>query len=192
MIYFIQCGEDGPIKIGVTDSAPHARMAHFQLGCPYDLILLGATDGDGRVERQLHQRHIQDHIRGEWFKPSEAVLETVRNTLASYGLPDHRLGALPVKRPSPRGTKHLRPAFNQSVIAGPSQAISDQPARGESDAKSAHVSEHVYPDLIIVGRRQERIAEHQPQPRNSIDTAPTESAADEISVPLQSVIARTA
>ena len=102
MIYFIQCGDGGPIKIGSTNSAPHARMSHFQLGCAYELRLLGAVEGHGIYESALHELHLEGHIRGEWFRPSAALMTTIASVLAVGSVEKCRLGSLPKRRENPK------------------------------------------------------------------------------------------
>lgn len=116
MIYFIQCGDNGPIKIGTTGSAPHARMSHFQLGCPYELRLLGAVDGGALHESAIHELHLEDHIRGEWFRPSAAVLATVRTALEAGAIDKCRLGALPKRREHPKFARIPRNFLNDHSV----------------------------------------------------------------------------
>lgn len=79
-IYFIQAGgSDGPIKIGVSN-APHLRLAELQTGMPNELVLLATRHGNNRAEKELHQRFAADRIRGEWFRPSAAVLAAVEES----------------------------------------------------------------------------------------------------------------
>lgn len=117
MIYFIQCGEGGPIKIGTTDCAPHARMSHFQLGCPYELRLLGAVEGDGPYESALHELHLADHIRGEWFHPSDALMKTIATALAAGSIAKCRLGELPKRRENPKFMRIPRDILNRGEAA---------------------------------------------------------------------------
>lgn len=70
MIYFIQAGDGGPIKVGFTHGPISSRMSSLQAACPDVLSLLATTDGDRKTEAELHVRFAQDHIRGEWFAPS--------------------------------------------------------------------------------------------------------------------------
>jgi hypothetical protein len=65
-IYFIQSGEDGPIKIGYS-GRPDRRLPQLQTGNPRELILRHVIPGDTSVERQLHTRFEPARIRGEWF-----------------------------------------------------------------------------------------------------------------------------
>lgn len=66
MIYFIQQGEVGPIKIGVADS-PDRRLGWLQCGNPQKLYLRAILVGGMPEERILHDRFASGHIRGEWF-----------------------------------------------------------------------------------------------------------------------------
>jgi len=74
MIYFIQQGNDGPIKIGYTNKPIEQRMTHLQISCPDQLNLLATIDGTPKDENTLQQRFRSDRIRGEWFNPSNNIL----------------------------------------------------------------------------------------------------------------------
>ena len=68
--YFIQAG-DGPVKIGrATDVA--ARLRELQVGNPEKLKILCATKL--LSEAQAHELFAEDRLRGEWFRPSEFLL----------------------------------------------------------------------------------------------------------------------
>ncbi|MGK2908768.1 MAG: GIY-YIG nuclease family protein [Sphingobium sp.] len=72
MIYFIQHGSCGPIKVG-TSSNPGKRIGEIAANCPDPLVVLGIIAGDQPLEQRIH-RHLLGHChRGEWFKPSEFV-----------------------------------------------------------------------------------------------------------------------
>lgn len=74
MVYFIQCGEDGPIKIGHTNGNVVWRLRQLQHSSPHELRILGVHEGDVSVERQLHERFAQDRVRSEWFNPSADLM----------------------------------------------------------------------------------------------------------------------
>ncbi len=66
-VYFIQQGEDGPIKIGKSHD-PHERLAQLQTGSAYELRLLGfCVESPGRDESSFHEKFAEHHLRGEWF-----------------------------------------------------------------------------------------------------------------------------
>jgi len=76
-IYFIQCGDDGPVKIGVTINLP-ARLRDLQAANPYELkVLTVIEDGGQKQERELHDRFKHLEIRREWFKPDKELLSFV-------------------------------------------------------------------------------------------------------------------
>ena len=81
-IYFIQVGDDGPIKVGFSES-PKARIAQLQSAHPYKLQLLALQNGDLDEEKQLHQLFACDHLQGEWYRPSPALLGHVANLIAN-------------------------------------------------------------------------------------------------------------
>lgn len=76
-IYFIQCGEKGPIKIGYTNKKVKERMAELQTACPYELILLWIYRGSDYTEELIHEKLKHEHIRGEWFRPGKDVLNFI-------------------------------------------------------------------------------------------------------------------
>ena len=89
MIYFIQSGNDGPIKIGVTNGDVEKRLRNLQLANPEPLRLLATMDGDSDTECELHKRFDLYRIRGEWFAPSAEVIGFI-NTLG----PAKEMGAV--------------------------------------------------------------------------------------------------
>lgn len=79
VIYFIQTGREGPIKIGWASSPEHAgrRLTALQIGSAARLVLIGLRAGSTADEAALHERFAEDRIGGEWFWPSAALLEEV-------------------------------------------------------------------------------------------------------------------
>ena len=83
MIYFIQCGENGPVKIGYTDGDVQARLAQLQTGCPYRLRLLWVYDGQDYTEQEIHYRFEGERVRGEWFHFSESLYNFINEDLVN-------------------------------------------------------------------------------------------------------------
>jgi len=83
-IYFIQCGTNGPIKIGYTNKDVKERLSQLQTACPYELKLLWVTDGDQEDEQKMHESLKHENIRGEWFRPGKDVLAAVRDSDNEY------------------------------------------------------------------------------------------------------------
>jgi hypothetical protein len=83
-VYFIQAGDDGPIKIGVTSGSPVDRMRRLQTGSSTRFRLLCTIRGDRTVERRLHQLFAQARIRGdgEWFHPISDLKMFIGGVLA--------------------------------------------------------------------------------------------------------------
>lgn len=77
-IYFIQGADTGRIKIGYTEGVVPQRLLQLQTGSPEKLTILAAFDGTRKDERNLQKLFISDALDGEWFKPSTAILEYVR------------------------------------------------------------------------------------------------------------------
>ena len=82
MIYFVQCGKNGPIKIGCTGNVEE-RIAQMQTCCPYELRLLWQIQGDKNDEAEIHERWKHERIRGEWFRPSRKLLVFIEQDAAT-------------------------------------------------------------------------------------------------------------
>lgn len=68
LIYFIQEGDDGPIKVGVS-SNPRVRLGRLQIGNPRKLRVRSIYNGLSFEEKQIHKEYAYAHIAGEWFNP---------------------------------------------------------------------------------------------------------------------------
>lgn len=79
-VYFIQAGEDGPVKIGVAKN-PEKRLPALQVNCVAKLRPLGVVNGDRETERSLHARFAASRVRGEWFGLSAELQEFTRHLL---------------------------------------------------------------------------------------------------------------
>lgn len=77
LVYFVEMGKDGPIKIGFCGGAFIGRARALQTFSPYDLYLLGHLPGGPDLEAELHREFSRDRLRGEWFKPSASVRRLV-------------------------------------------------------------------------------------------------------------------
>lgn len=73
--YFIQRGDDGPIKIGRTTDVTK-RLAALSTACAEPLHVLGVMDGNH--ETRLHRKFAAHRIRAEWFAPVPEILEEAR------------------------------------------------------------------------------------------------------------------
>ena len=72
-IYFIQAGERGPIKIGITNNVIK-RLNDLQVANYKHLFVRYTIPFDSRLqaetfEKLMHRVHHKQCIRGEWFKP---------------------------------------------------------------------------------------------------------------------------
>jgi hypothetical protein len=68
-VYFIQAGDEGPIKIGISGS-PVGRVSALQVSVAEKLRLLAHIPGGRPCEMALHKFYRRERIRGEWFRPS--------------------------------------------------------------------------------------------------------------------------
>lgn len=84
MIYFIQAGESGPIKIGYTlgtDNFKH-RFRMLQTGNHEELKLLKLIAGERDLERSLHASFIRYREGSEWFRATRYLLEIIETHAA--------------------------------------------------------------------------------------------------------------
>jgi hypothetical protein len=67
-VYFIQCTKTKAVKIGISNN-PLRRLSALQTGYPFDLILLRVikTPAPRKLEKLLHKKMEDFHLRGEWF-----------------------------------------------------------------------------------------------------------------------------
>lgn len=75
--YFAQGEDGGPIKIGHTRRSPWGRVYDLQTGSPVRLVLIGVLVGTD-YEREFHRAFADDRLHGEWFTPSDSLIETIR------------------------------------------------------------------------------------------------------------------
>ena len=83
MIYFIQAGQNGPIKIGVSDK-PQERLEALQTAHYEELELLGVIGGGEDKEKEIHLRFSQYRMMGEWFKPEGGLLDFVHEAVHEW------------------------------------------------------------------------------------------------------------
>lgn len=116
MIYLIQCGEDGPIKIGYASSVDR-RVRYLQTGSPHKLVVLHSFEGDKNVERALHRCFKEHRLTGEWFAPAPAILALKEMSLPAINL---LVKAYPFKTahtPKWRGDDTMRDGLEKAVKA---------------------------------------------------------------------------
>lgn len=73
-VYFIQAGENGPVKIGFTESLVK-RFDKMRVDCPMPLRVLHWVAGNKATEAAFHARWDEARVRGEWFKPLREIVE---------------------------------------------------------------------------------------------------------------------
>jgi len=77
-VYFIQCGIDGPIKIGYSKyQNAESRLTVAQVYNPILLTLLCVIPGGRAKEIELHNKFKDICIIGEWFTPTQELNEYI-------------------------------------------------------------------------------------------------------------------
>ena len=83
MIYFIQAGQNGPIKIGVSDN-PQKRLGTLRTAHYEELELLGAIGGGEDKEKEIHLRFGQYRMTGEWFRAEGELLDFIHEAVHEW------------------------------------------------------------------------------------------------------------
>jgi len=80
VVYFIQEGEAGPIKIGWTSKCPYQRRDALQTGNSEELHLKGILpDDDKSIESLWHAFYSKYRKRSEWFWPAQELLDAIKH-----------------------------------------------------------------------------------------------------------------
>jgi hypothetical protein len=85
MIYFIQAGDDGLIKIGYAADVDQS-LKTWQEGSPVPLKLLASLNGSLEAEAYLHAKFSRLRQHGKWFKPSKEIFDFIEKPLFPAGL----------------------------------------------------------------------------------------------------------
>ena len=72
-VYFIQAGEDGPVKIGSAKDVAK-RVINLQSGNHKKLRLISVRPGGLTEEGLIQKQFADDRLTGEWFRPSDRLL----------------------------------------------------------------------------------------------------------------------
>ena len=89
IVYFIQAGPGGPIKIGYSSRSGAARLRENQTAQAETLILLAEARGTREDEAALHGQFNHRRVRGEWFENCTEIQDLIAylqdgGTLRSY------------------------------------------------------------------------------------------------------------
>ncbi len=76
-VYFIQESILKNIKIGFTSSHPMKRLHTLSVANSQDLEFLGFMLAAKPQEKKLHQKFRHLHLKNEWFRPGEDLLEFI-------------------------------------------------------------------------------------------------------------------
>lgn len=86
LVYFIQSGDDGPIKIGYTTSI-NTRLPTLQTAHPWVLHVIGTVPGSVLDEARAHNALAEYRMIGEWFRPEAEVRTRIREWIAAGRVP---------------------------------------------------------------------------------------------------------
>jgi len=80
--YFVQAYLGGPIKIGYTTKDPSLRLANMMTGSPAPLRIVGLIPRN--IEKELHKKFGAEREHGEWFTPTKAILEYIKEHASEH------------------------------------------------------------------------------------------------------------
>ena len=88
MVYFIQAGDNGPIKIGKSDT-PREHVKILQQGSYEELKLIAQIPGDRSLEKKV-RGDLKAFERGrKWFEATDEVLDYIEKIqLVDYNIID--------------------------------------------------------------------------------------------------------
>ena len=88
MIYFIQAGDKGAVKIGFAKDV-EKRFTALQTGNHETLKLLKEIQGEIELEQEIHSLLRNYHLRGEWYNPDvmqNAMLKSIIDSNGNLGI----------------------------------------------------------------------------------------------------------
>lgn len=110
VVYFAQRHSDGLVKIGHTTDLKRRMQRLRRDECDRAITVIGVRAGGHRLEQWLHRLFAGDRVRGEWFRPSDRVLQ------AAAGQPvDEHPHAWDFAGPPTRGVASAARVTEQSV-----------------------------------------------------------------------------
>lgn len=141
VVYFVQAGEGGPVKIGTTKDIK-TRLIDIQIGCWVEIRLLAELPGNATSEAAFHRRFEEHWIRGEWFRPHEELMRCIEHIRKFRALPQEDMGTNGTIRKSPRGKpcyelKHLE----ETCLQSPSSPLVDGSLAEPSQDASVSIAE---------------------------------------------------
>lgn len=77
IVYFLQCGKGGPVKIG-TSRDGWGRVLSVAASMPHRMAFCSIVVGGLQLERNLHRRFRKFRLNGEWFKPEGELKDLMR------------------------------------------------------------------------------------------------------------------
>lgn len=82
-VYFIQGQCGGAIKVGFSVN-PKLRLRELQTGYPDTLLILAIIPGTPHTEAVLHKKFEASRLKGEWFRPDDYVIQTIKELKEKY------------------------------------------------------------------------------------------------------------
>jgi hypothetical protein len=115
-VYFIECS--GRIKIGHSRNVQE-RLKKFATGSAFKFSLLGAVDGDRRLEHKIHLHLVEYREHGEWFRDCSQVRDVLLQLSAGHNIDFKAAPAARIKEARPRRSVLEIPAPKPPPLRSP-------------------------------------------------------------------------
>jgi hypothetical protein len=80
VVYFVGLdGDNSAVKIGFASKIEN-RLSSLQTSSHHTLKVLATIKGTAEFEKELHRKFAAYHIRGEWFRRTEAIEEFIASS----------------------------------------------------------------------------------------------------------------
>lgn len=155
MVYFIQEGAHGPIKIGYTQSvrSVYNRRDTLQTGNPRWLSILARAEGGPELERKLHALCSDWRLVGEWFEP----VDVVRKLVELYQKkPEYGVGVFPVIERMTREPPSCAELQRRWARIAESEDDGKLPRRQAKEKAQYRFTGSQSPSTLLKGKRAER------------------------------------
>lgn len=157
MIYFIQSGEAGRIKIGHSTSV-ESRLRSIQCASPQPVRLLAQAEGGPDFERIVHRILEKHRVHMEWFEPHQDVFDVIRQVRAGEIAPA-AFDANPTTLDRRERGRLMEAVLARADVAGVSRLSLFQQAALSASILHNWRKRACTPSLPTIGKLENKLAE---------------------------------
>lgn len=152
-VYFIQSEKTDLVKIGQT-LQPHQRLTALQTGSPDKLRILKVIHARENAEKLLHQHFESDKSHGEWFNPSQRLVNFIDSL---QGLSDFENGTVGEKDTSDIGKRQKPKPNPEGCRKELNRTLSTQHYLNKSNVDTRALSETYHLSVEEVRKLKDKI-----------------------------------